>query len=89
MVSRSCSNTLEELEMYAYPEEGESEEPIKDYDHALDALRYAVYTYKMPDAIVDSSNLSPLWQDIKSDIKPMAQDDKDFQFDSDGYSDLM
>jgi PBSX family phage terminase large subunit len=42
----SCQNLIAELETYAYPEhrEGHNEEenPIKENDHALDALRYAI-----------------------------------------------
>jgi len=45
-----CKNLIYELETYRYPEKkpeknGE-EKPVKDNDHALDALRYALYTTK-------------------------------------------
>jgi PBSX family phage terminase large subunit len=54
----SCQNLISELETYSYPEkrEGHNEEenPIKENDHALDALRYAIgmdepinYTFKV------------------------------------------
>lgn len=43
----SCTNTLRELEMYVWDSKkalrGE-EEPVKQNDHAMDALRYALYT---------------------------------------------
>lgn len=42
----SCENLIWELETYAYPEKraynNEEEVPIKENDHALDALRYAI-----------------------------------------------
>jgi len=45
-IHNSCVNLIEELESYSYPDkrEGRNEEenPIKENDHALDALRYAL-----------------------------------------------
>jgi len=45
-----CKNLIYELETYRYPdkkpEQNEVEKPVKDNDHALDALRYALYTHK-------------------------------------------
>ena len=45
-----CKNLIYELETYRYPdkkpEKNEEEKPIKENDHALDALRYALYTNK-------------------------------------------
>jgi len=45
-----CKNLIYELETYRYPdkkpERNEEEKPIKENDHALDALRYALYTNK-------------------------------------------
>lgn len=42
-----CKNLLMELETYRYPdkkpEQNEVEKPVKENDHALDALRYALY----------------------------------------------
>lgn len=46
-ISASCKNLIHELETYRYPEkkpeQNEKEVPIKEKDHALDALRYALY----------------------------------------------
>lgn len=54
-IHRSCINLISELETYAYPEKrpdnNEEENPIKEHDHALDALRYALNTNK-PDNIL-------------------------------------
>lgn len=45
-IHESCHNLIWELETYAYPEKksdkNEEENPIKENDHALDALRYAL-----------------------------------------------
>jgi PBSX family phage terminase large subunit len=45
-VHESCLNLIWELEAYSYPESrpdrNEDENPIKENDHALDALRYAL-----------------------------------------------
>ena len=48
-IHRSCVNLIAELETYSYPEkrpnQNEQENPIKENDHALDALRYALSTH--------------------------------------------
>lgn len=45
-IHSSCVNLITELETYSYPEkkadQSESENPIKENDHALDSLRYAI-----------------------------------------------
>ena len=45
-IHNSCVNLIWELETYSYPEsradKNEDEKPIKENDHALDALRYAL-----------------------------------------------
>jgi PBSX family phage terminase large subunit len=53
-IHRSCTNLISEFETYSYPEKrtdsNEQENPIKEHDHALDALRYALNTNK-PDEV--------------------------------------
>ncbi len=48
-IHRSCLNLIQEFETYSYPEKrpgvNEYENPIKENDHALDALRYALSTH--------------------------------------------
>jgi phage terminase large subunit len=48
-ISRDCANLIWELQNYSYPEKradrNEYEAPIKENDHALDALRYALYMH--------------------------------------------
>lgn len=52
-IHASCSNLISEFETYSYPEkrpdQNEYENPIKEHDHALDALRYALSTNKPND----------------------------------------
>lgn len=51
-VHSSCKNLIAEFETYHYPDKkpnkNESEEPVKEGDHALDALRYALYNLPKP-----------------------------------------
>lgn len=45
-IHKKCINTIQEFETYSYPEKqdqhNEKELPIKENDHAMDALRYAI-----------------------------------------------
>lgn len=44
-VDPSCVNMIEEFETYKYPDgvRSTSDAPVKDHDHAMDALRYVVF----------------------------------------------
>jgi|TARA_Y100000310_G_C20701923_1_gene830802 PBSX family phage terminase large subunit len=48
-IHESCLNLINEFETYRYadkkPNHNEKEEPVKENDHALDGLRYALFTY--------------------------------------------
>lgn len=50
-IMSDCVNTIKEIEGYVWDskkaERGE-DAPLKKNDHALDALRYAIYTHKVP-----------------------------------------
>lgn len=53
-IASRCVNTITELETYSYPDKkpdkNEYEDPIKENDHAMDALRYAIMmTVTTPD----------------------------------------
>jgi len=56
-IHQSCKNLIIELETYRYPErkpdKNEEEKPVKENDHALDALRYALYSYNINQTIGD------------------------------------
>lgn len=53
-VSSNCKNLIWEFETYRYPDKkddhNDPEEPLKENDHAMDALRYLMLTYARPDA---------------------------------------
>ncbi len=55
LIHSSCVNLINELETYAYPEKrpdrNEEENPIKEHDHALDALRYALSTNRADNVV--------------------------------------
>lgn len=44
-IHTSCINLISELESYSYPDKGNVEKPIDKYNHAIDAVRYAVMMY--------------------------------------------
>lgn len=43
-VSRSCSNLINEFNSYQYKDGGDSDDVLKENDHLMDALRYALFT---------------------------------------------
>jgi hypothetical protein len=48
-VSKRCVETIKEFNLYSYPEANTAtngEEPMKEYDHAMDALRYFVVNWR-------------------------------------------
>ena len=59
-----CKNLIWELETYRYPDKkpdkNEFEKPIKENDHILDALRYALYTIE---PTIEEFNLNPIITD--------------------------
>lgn len=52
-IHKDCVNLINEFETYTYPEkrpgQNEYENPVKEHDHALDALRYALATHRNED----------------------------------------
>lgn len=50
-VCQECTNTIKEIENYVWDTKKAlkgDDEPVKKGDHAVDALRYAIYTHKVP-----------------------------------------
>lgn len=45
-VSSKCVNVINEFNLYAYPESGSNETPIKEFNHALDALKNFIVVWK-------------------------------------------
>jgi PBSX family phage terminase large subunit len=73
-IHKNCQNLIQELETYAYPEKksnsNEYENPIKEHDHALDALRYVLSNHQ---GIAELS-------DIESYLLAQAQRNKGTNF---------
>lgn len=45
-IHKRCINTLLEIESYHYPDKySTKDEPVKEFDHAMDALRYALFMF--------------------------------------------
>lgn len=63
-IHESCVNLISELETYAYPDRrpdhNEEENPIKENDHALDALRYAIMMEEIIPTFVMPTQSKPL-----------------------------
>ena len=64
-IYKTCENLIWELETYRYqekqPEQNIKEVPIKENDHAVDALRYALYTVNLakPKPLVRKPKIQP------------------------------
>lgn len=46
-VSERCVNTIKEFGQYAWDDKDDKDAPIKEHDHAMDALRYFVRTMRL------------------------------------------
>ena len=56
-IHESCTNTIKEIQSYKWKENKNGEildEPVKFLDHAMDAMRYAVYTHQNQAVLVSS-----------------------------------
>lgn len=66
-IQRDCVNLILELETYSYPERkplhNEDENPIKENDHAMDAMRYALW---MDSMAVKSDKPNIAFSDIRT-----------------------
>ena len=74
-IHESCKNLIWELETYSYGERranhNETEVPIKENDHAVDALRYALMT-NQPEKRVDHATKFRLHQNRIINSRPRA-----------------
>lgn len=68
IVREACRPLLRELALYHYPDDKTSEEPVKEDDHACDALRYLCVgmdrgrTVPPVEEIVEPNDLDSLWR---------------------------
>jgi PBSX family phage terminase large subunit len=80
-ICKNCTNTIREFQTYRWDEKvslkGE-DKPIKENDHALDSLRYALYTHFINDyENITSKDLDKMWSSamgIKQDLPQFFQD---------------
>jgi len=56
-VLKHCRHTIDEFETYHYPEEETEEEPVKENDHSMDAVRYAIYTHSPREEVLQDVSL--------------------------------
>ena len=75
-IHRDCVSLISEFETYSYPEKrpdnNEQENPIKENDHALDALRYALAT-NIPDNVVTSEQRARQFFESKRNLSANAR----------------
>ena len=74
-IHSSCINLISEFESYAYadpkPDHNENENPIKDNDHALDALRYALVT-NSADNVLTQEQRARLYRESQRNLRASA-----------------
>lgn len=46
-ISRTCTHTIEELQGYVWDNASTTDKPVKENDHAMDAMRYFVHTMRL------------------------------------------
>lgn len=59
-VAAACQNVRNEFAQYQYRDGGDGDRPLKQHDHAMDALRYALFTHPEPSGAGDGSAISYL-----------------------------
>ena len=58
VINSSCKNTIAELQGYRWDDESQDDKPIKENDHACDAMRYFVKTMRVANVLV---NYNPIF----------------------------
>lgn len=65
-VFNTCKNALDEFNYYHYDPDKPKEEPVKERDHIMDALRYAIYNYS-PKKVINmtvQSGVQPYYPEL-------------------------
>jgi hypothetical protein len=82
LINKKCVNLIGELESYCYPDsidgKNDSENPIKENDHLLDALRYVIYMEYMLRRKVVEEKPRPVFNDSRygGTVKQYADEDE-------------
>jgi len=58
-VARSCQNVRNEFNQYQYRDGGDGDKPLKQHDHAMDALRYCLFSHDNQPTIRRRSGSGP------------------------------
>lgn len=68
-INKKCVNTIAELESYCYPDskdgDNPSENPIKENDHLMDAIRYVIFMEHLIRRKIVSEKPRPVFEDSK------------------------
>lgn len=72
-VLRRCTNTIDEFQTYHYPEPTEErevkDEPVRVNNHAMDCLRYVIFTFiPTPPKTLSKRGEDPIWELIRKDM---------------------
>jgi PBSX family phage terminase large subunit len=59
-VARHCQNVRNEFSQYQYKDSGDGDKPLKQHDHAMDCLRYCLFTHTPSTDTSDESGLTYL-----------------------------
>ena len=65
IVEGACPQLLAESQLYRYDSESDSEDPVKEHDHALDALRYLI-------AMLDRNKMARIRKGEPAELPPPA-----------------
>ncbi len=77
MINKRCINFISEIESYCYPDsidgKNDSENPIKENDHLLDATRYVIFMEHLMRRKIISEKPAPVFSDSKYEGKIPTQ----------------
>jgi PBSX family phage terminase large subunit len=77
LINKRCTNLISELESYCYPDSidgvNESENPIKEFDHLCDSLRYVIYMESLFRKKIISEKPKPVFEDSRYGGKIASQ----------------
>jgi len=70
-VSGQCRDLIREMETYEWDDDGKKEKPVKENDHAADALRYGCMEDRLPAAVaVDNTTARKLSESLPEENTP-------------------
>jgi len=78
-VLRQCTNFIDEIQTYHYPEAQEDkfvkDEPVRINNHLMDCFRYLIYTFMpTPPATILKRGEDPIWERVRSELKEAGKE---------------